>query len=375
MLGRGQYGHSYYEEEYGGVYDLFDLSGNLLIGGFRTFKYDSKNEVIILQFGGYWNEECGEYDNYSYHFEKRNSRWLVLDCELCSIKKDSNGNRHKFRKGFIGTITPKKENGKTINYWNMPLELFSIEEPYFSHNLMLCEDDKCEWVVRISDGKTSAKHKKIGVIGNNLYFITDIDGNDCGIGIARLPNEESKAEEILIKPNLDTRIVTSPIFTHPIGGYIFMMNEIDRDFNMWGQYTVSLYNINTPLEKPIVAITAISKDKLMMLLKKGDFLITINEDSVGYSSIMLPNLEIFDEDFRTLISDKKVVDSTSKPKTRCWFTDGWHMLDSSPKNHSYSNDYDIDYTDYMRDTWDALTDGMYGDMPDGWDGDYEFLGY
>ena len=30
--------------------------------------------------------------------------------------------------------------------------------------------------------------------------------------------------------------------------------------------------------------------------------------------------------------------------------------------------------DYMKDSWDAMTDGMYGDMPDGFDGDYDFLG-
>lgn len=41
---------------------------------------------------------------------------------------------------------------------------------------------------------------------------------------------------------------------------------------------------------------------------------------------------------------------------------------------SYDYDYDYDDRDYMRDTWDAMTDGMYGDMPDGFDGDYDFLG-
>lgn len=34
-----------------------------------------------------------------------------------------------------------------------------------------------------------------------------------------------------------------------------------------------------------------------------------------------------------------------------------------------------DNTDYMRYTWDAMTDGMYGDMPEGFDGDFDFLGY
>ncbi len=28
----------------------------------------------------------------------------------------------------------------------------------------------------------------------------------------------------------------------------------------------------------------------------------------------------------------------------------------------------------MRDSWDAMTDGMYGDMTEGFDGDYDFLG-
>lgn len=39
-----------------------------------------------------------------------------------------------------------------------------------------------------------------------------------------------------------------------------------------------------------------------------------------------------------------------------------------------SDDYN-DSSDYMRDTWDAMTDGMYGDMPDGFDGDFDFMGY
>lgn len=38
-------------------------------------------------------------------------------------------------------------------------------------------------------------------------------------------------------------------------------------------------------------------------------------------------------------------------------------------NHNYEDDFD-----YKRETWDAMTDGMYGDMPDDFDGDYDFLG-
>ena len=34
-------------------------------------------------------------------------------------------------------------------------------------------------------------------------------------------------------------------------------------------------------------------------------------------------------------------------------------------------DYEPDYNDYERDTWNAMTDGQYGEMPEGFDGDYD----
>lgn len=61
-------------------------------------------------------------------------------------------------------------------------------------------------------------------------------------------------------------------------------------------------------------------------------------------------------------------------------------LSLSPRRHYYDDDdddyyprrdeeeYDGDY-DVERENWDALTDGQYGDMPEGFDGDYDFLGF
>lgn len=34
-----------------------------------------------------------------------------------------------------------------------------------------------------------------------------------------------------------------------------------------------------------------------------------------------------------------------------------------------------DYDELMRDTWFAMTGGMYGDMPKGFDGDFDWLGF
>ena len=41
----------------------------------------------------------------------------------------------------------------------------------------------------------------------------------------------------------------------------------------------------------------------------------------------------------------------------------------------YWEDYNSDYYETMRECWDAMTDGQYGDMPEGFDGDFDFLGY
>lgn len=45
------------------------------------------------------------------------------------------------------------------------------------------------------------------------------------------------------------------------------------------------------------------------------------------------------------------------------------------QNYSDSyNDYQDD-TDWCEETWYAMTDGQYGDMPEGFDGDFDFLGF
>lgn len=46
-------------------------------------------------------------------------------------------------------------------------------------------------------------------------------------------------------------------------------------------------------------------------------------------------------------------------------------------DNDYNYDYDYDYSydqDYDADTWDALTDGMYGDYPGG-QPDYDAIGF
>ena len=111
----------------------------------------------------------------------------------------------------------------------------------------------------------------------------------------------------------------------------------------------------------------------MKKISRGYFMITLNEESEGYSRIMLPIHEIFDEEFRMLISQKETGEIFPPFEECYWYTDGQHLIKPNDDN-DYNNGGYRDDSDYMRDSWDAMTDGMYGDMPDGFDGDYDFLG-
>ena len=52
-------------------------------------------------------------------------------------------------------------------------------------------------------------------------------------------------------------------------------------------------------------------------------------------------------------------------------------FDSDDEVDFYEDRFDDrpSYRELMEDTWDAMTDGQYGDMPEGFDGDFDFLGY
>ena len=79
---------------------------------------------------------------------------------------------------------------------------------------------------------------------------------------------------------------------------------------------------------------------------------------------------MFDKSFQRLINKNETLYLCDKWKDNYYFTDDWHFGPSEDCGDGYCDDD----SDYMRDSWYAMTDGMYGDMPDGFDGDFDFLG-
>lgn len=369
MLGEGQHGHSYHESEYGGVYDLFDSDGNLLIGGFCEFKLLSTHNLLLFKFGGFWKQDCEDYDEwgnsiyyYSYHFEKGNSRWLVVDKDFNSVILQNNGKKKSFHE-HIGTITKTKEKDRIVNYWNMPLEVFSVNEPYIDKDYMVCGSASEQYAVRISDGQQSSKYKRIELIDENTFFFTEIINGKELVGIASL--SENTSDIRIIDPiNENTCILT-----YPVDGFVFGVSNID-DSNC----KVVLYNIHEKDFDPIPAISSVNERTLLRMIRKGLLHISTTDTKNELQRISVLKRDVFDEVFRSLINNTELVSPKSLSVSPYWYTEDYRLSDSDSQYDDNYKDYE-DEPDYRRDTWDAMTDGMYGDMPDGFDGDYSFLGY
>ena len=153
--------------------------------------------------------------------------------------------------------------------------------------------------------------------------------------------------------------------TYPVKGFYFVAKELDGEFS--NVVLRSLYDSNFHME----AIKKIKTSDLIDNVAYGRLKIEHEDGEANIENVILPKHDIFDESFSCKVSKKQSDFFCSRFKYIYWFATDYRM-----KEKDYSGDYgDYDDHDYARDTWDAMTDGMYGDMPDGFDGDYEFLGF
>lgn len=53
----------------------------------------------------------------------------------------------------------------------MPLEVFSINEPYIDKDCIICGSDSEQYAVRISDSLQSSKYKRIEMIDADTFFL------------------------------------------------------------------------------------------------------------------------------------------------------------------------------------------------------------
>ena len=353
--------YSWHGSNYGGVYDLYNKEGELLIGGFREFEYDEHNGLYIFFFGGEWKEYPAFDDDWNnihitgYRFERGIDLWLILDKDLKTILRDKDGKPKQFEKGFIGEIEIKKEENKIKHVYNMPIELMAKGFDHVAINSIIINDSNSEnhksQAIDIGTGRTTKLYSKIEQITEFLFFFADGDR----VGITNIESEHIIEDCLFI--------------TKPVSGYIFVPKEKTE-----GIYDVFLHCIDNLKEPIATAITDIPEDDLIHLVDGHWLKMTYNENNSGLKSLLIPRSRFFKKDFMEFVSTKEGTDY--KPFSHdndkgYFFSNDYHFLPDEP---DYDNG-DYGDHDYARDTWDAMTDGMYGDMPDGFEGDYSFLGY
>jgi len=354
--------YNWYGSNFDGVYDLYNKEGELLIGGFREFEYDERNGLFIFFFGGEWKEYPAFDDDWNNihitecKFERGIGLWLILDKNFKTLLRDSTGNPKQFQKGFIGNVTIKKVDNAIKHIYNMPIELMAKGFSHVAINSVIINDSNSEYhksqAVDIATGRRTKLYSKIEQITESLFFFADGDK----VGITNIDSEH---------------IVDDCLFiTNPIAGYVFVPKEKSE-----GIYDVFLYSMDNIKEPVTTAITDISKEDLIYLVSGNWLKMDYDKSMQGLKSLVIPQSRFLVKEFMELVSTKEETDYkifSNHNDNEYFFSNDYHLLPDETDYDNGSKDYD---NDYMQDSWDAMTDGMYGDMPDGFDGDYSFLGY
>jgi hypothetical protein len=104
----------------------------------------------------------------------------------------------------------------------------------------------------------------------------------------------------------------------------------------------------------------------------GETIEQIANDNPTYIEWMIENIEniAFSEDVISELDLSDEAIETNLEKMNRFLDESLYERHDSYIDHDQQESHSI-----MEDNWYAMTDGMYGDMPDGFDGDYSFLGY
>lgn len=343
-------------DKYNGVYDLYSHEGELIIGGFREFFYDDTNRVLALFFGGKWEKYCSYEDDwnsiyhYNYTFKHGNDLWLIIDENLKTIQRKEDGTQYTFNKGFIGKIEIKKEDKKITHLYNMPINLMAKGFSHFGRNcVFIKENNQGTSKIAALDYKTgeiTPYYDAIKQINDDLFFVS----NERKVAVRTI-------SDIILSSDYY-------LFTLPLNGYFFGVKRISEDNSM-----VELFHIDD-IKTPIcVAIESVKTEELIDDIGYGRLKISFDAGK-KLCNLKVPYRKMFSDHFLELIHTEESNYFVKKWEDTYYFSTEYEIGYDSP-NDSY---YDDDDHDYMRDSWDAMTDGMYGDMPDGFDGDFDFLG-
>lgn len=335
--------------EYSGVYDLYDTSGKLIFGGFNKFDYVEDEQIFLFHFGGHWRtySECVDEWNDIYvdtfDFVEGTGRWLFLDKELTSIVPDKSGKPHKFDSGFIGTIRKEEKDGKTTEYWNMPLECFVFNQWDEDSPAYLIKDDIFEW--RKEEGCVPIRISDKAVSPNTFYDITHIAGSRF---FTKVMTEDHKF--YIGMADVDMVLIPSEycLITKPVDDAVFAIKRIGD-----GKYSVYFIDLRQDNLIPIVAIKEIEIDSLYKPVRYG-YLMVVNFDR---KCLKVKDTSLFDPDFCEQLNVTAIKDA--KVDNDYFYSIDGHFSSRYLGGGEWREDRT---TYYEEERYDALNDAFEGDV-------------
>lgn len=162
------------------------------------------------------------------------------------------------------------------------------------------------------------------------------------------------------------------MLTIPVDGYLFAVKYNEKT----GLEDLFFVDIKGRITSPLFIS---SKDSFLYEFEQGLYKIVIQLSDIGLKSISVPDPHILGNVFAQLINEKSAVVPVDE-NTQPYYIWRGNMFDDGKRNTEYDSRYCWDendewYYENMKDSWDSITGGAYGDMPEGWDGDMEFMGH
>lgn len=220
------------EYRYTGQYDLYDVSGEFLMGGFDDYLYDSLSDTYRFMFGKSW--KIGkEFCHAKYH----NSKWIVLNSEFCLPFNSNYLSNFKGRR-FECSATKYNDfiNG---NLPNLPTEIFFESIKTINSTTLLCKQcssrslrNEVYALLNLEQHYLSNYYKYLIPINNEYYFSYDV-----GLGLLKDYKEYLPCKFTYItRPKNGWVFIARPYPYIPYNGfenkfYVLLWNvEVNPDF-------------------------------------------------------------------------------------------------------------------------------------------------
>lgn len=285
------------------IYDLFNSSGELLLGGFEEFKYIKEYGLYVFLFGAKYVYR-NEYDLYP-DLDTSFGRYVITDKDLLAILPLENGGRYQFPKGqkvhLLSSIVRNnnllKRKREFTYEANFPIEISVRLSPSFCNGFILTKGVGESRAIRISDGKASPFFDAIRVIEDDLFFVLQ----DNKVGII---NSDGNS---IVSPEYD-------IMTAPVNGYYLGFKfsapykkdsnwKFERDVDRQNECKVFLiHDIKHRPKLQLVFSQTIARDCVLMKIADGDFLFLPLETESGLKALSVKNPSVFNKDFAAEIS-------------------------------------------------------------------------